>query len=263
MKKSYTEEELEELAIEIRDGLGFGRQEPVTAHDLLSRAISRSKRLTVRVMDDSTFGSSKGRTLANLHEIRFPRTTMNGIYAGDLECGYIAAEELSHYFLGHDGPRDNTAAHAIDHRASLNPEIDIEERDAKYLARALFAPLDVISEKTSASEVSNVFNLPFDEASTRLADVQAIRRRKVGLLRIISRVDSTIVSLAEEAEKRGRKLKNTVRSEPQDNVATVQKCQPYTGMKCQDCSKLSVLEDELGNLFCSECDWPQNLEPRS
>ena len=89
MKKSHTDEELEELAIEIRNGLGFGRQEPVTGHDLLSRAISRSRRLTIRVMDDSTFGSSRGRTIANLHEIRLPRTTIDGIYADDLGSGPI------------------------------------------------------------------------------------------------------------------------------------------------------------------------------
>ena len=108
------------------------------------------------------------------------------------------AHELSHYLLKHVGLLNRSTLKTV--REISVPLVRHQESEARRLAPIILAPEYLIPTGATPAEIAGMFNFTDEAAILRKADVDALRRSRVGEKRPLPK---SVIDYLAKAQRRG------------------------------------------------------------
>jgi hypothetical protein len=196
-------EQLDYAVHQIREALGYSKDERISGPEFLARYRKDNMNLRIVEVDDCELPNSAAEALPSERKIVIRKSTLSDFHCGDRRAAFIVIEELMHDCLRHQGVMHRTIGKDVfAPQGSLKKR---QEQEARYAAGAILAPTGAAVECETPEQISERFGLSAEAAKVRFDQVGTLRRRQRGEMRQFSaRIVESVRQLEQETGHRLR-----------------------------------------------------------
>lgn len=203
MSRYFTDEDFEEFGRKLRQRLSIEYQ---LRPDLLTTIVklkTYDRKFNYSRVRDDLMPDGEAQWDSDKGVIRLRESTFQSMQRGQPRARFVASEEMMHYLLGHEGILNRNTEKTIVETAVAR--IRNQESEARRAAAIFLAPEYLAPDEVTPRIVADLFAISLEAATFRTAEIERLRRRRLGLERPLPRFAIDFLS---EAKRRGRDVKS-------------------------------------------------------
>jgi Zn-dependent peptidase ImmA (M78 family) len=205
MFKFRTDEEIEKIALLIRQKLGFEHQFAPDIFTLLQRLGQVKRNFHIEILSDDRLPSDEAYADCTAATIYVRESVFGAAREGRPRARMTIVHEIVHLLLGHTGTRSRSVGQDI--RSKSSAIAKAEETEAKRFAGIFLAPSHLVGRFKTVNEVATAFQISGEAAQIRFDHCQAAKSKS---LRKAGRsTPGEVLDYLREAERRGYPVRLT------------------------------------------------------
>jgi Zn-dependent peptidase ImmA (M78 family) len=203
MSRYFTDEQLEDFGRKLRRRLDIEHQPRPDMLTTIVKLKGHDRRFNYQRVADDLLPDAEAQWDSDEWVIKLREATFQGIQRGQPRARFVAAEEMMHYLLGHQGVLNRSIQKTVIETAVAR--IRSQESEARRAAAVFLAPEYLAPEEVSPAIIADFFAISFEAATFRTAEVERLRRRRLNVERLLPPV---AVDFLKEAKRRGFEVKS-------------------------------------------------------